>query len=74
MTLESHASGWRDLGTVGWSVVQLEQPFPSSFGTREFGVWVWVEAETPRSMANWLRKASTSGAASVPVKCFHGNR
>ena len=27
MTLESHASGWRDLGTVGWSVVQRKQSF-----------------------------------------------
>ncbi len=25
MTLESHASGWRDLGTVGWSVVQRKR-------------------------------------------------
>ena len=37
MTLESHASGWRDLGTVGWSVVQRKRSFSLRFGTGNIG-------------------------------------
>jgi hypothetical protein len=42
------------------------QPFSPSFETYAFSARVWVEAETMRSRAKWLRKASTSEAASVP--------